>query len=492
MSRTFRYYQEEADNAISEELITNDKCIVKMFCGTGKSLLMRKCKLTLVCDLLVYVFPSLSLITQFYNDYLYDFPVENMLTICSEIGSTTDSSMIREFLSKIENKLICITYQSFKTLIDNLNDIKINVCIYDEAHHAVGETYQKLIFDNSEIEKQIFFTATPKNANGIIMYDRNNIDTNMCGKLVYDYSYLRGVNEEYLNPFEIRIDLFTENTNKSLFESIARTILATGNTRVLTFHADVNTGRDTSVTTFVDEKTFKKVFKEIQKREFPENSKIKNISMIGLSSSISPSQRKTVLQQFDETSDNHIMIISSCETIGEGIDTKNANMCVFVDPKTSYVKIIQNIGRIVRKPEGKNAPNSTVLIPCWVDKTKYMDCNGDKEKCDEVIRQDMSDSGNFNGILNVMSALKQEDEDLYDICLQYPSSFSPQEIRSNLEKQGYKMDDIIGEGTELETCEYLLDKELDYEDYEDCETDEELLMNIAENNDVCIEVYTNS
>ena len=69
--------------------------------------------------------------------------------------------------------------------------------------------------------------------------------------------------------------------------------------------------------------------------------------------------------------------------------------------------------------EGIDKPNSTILIPCWVDKTKYLECNGDKEKCDEVIRQDMSETGNFNGILNVVSALKQEDEELYDICLDY-------------------------------------------------------------------------
>ena len=148
MTRIFRYYQKEADDAIFEELNSNDKCIVKMFCGTGKSLLMRNCKTTNNINLLVYVFPSLSLITQFNNDYLHDFPAENMLSICSENGSTTEPNTIRQFLSKTENKLICITYQSFKTLIDNLEGNKINVCIYDEAHHAVGETYQPLIFDN--------------------------------------------------------------------------------------------------------------------------------------------------------------------------------------------------------------------------------------------------------------------------------------------------------------------------------------------------------
>ena len=57
----------------------------------------------------------------------------------------------------------------------------------------------------------------------------------MCGKLVYDYSYLQGMSEDYLQPFEIRIDMFLENTNKSVFECIARSILSSGNNRVLTF-----------------------------------------------------------------------------------------------------------------------------------------------------------------------------------------------------------------------------------------------------------------
>jgi hypothetical protein len=55
----FRYYQAESDDAIHEELIINHKCIVKMFCGTGKSLLMRYSKINQNKNLVVYVFPSL-------------------------------------------------------------------------------------------------------------------------------------------------------------------------------------------------------------------------------------------------------------------------------------------------------------------------------------------------------------------------------------------------------------------------------------------------
>ncbi len=501
MERKFRFYQEEAYNAIIQDLEINNKCLVKMFCGSGKSLIILNLIKNYNSDINVLVFPSLNLIDQFYNDYLVNvFDTEQMLKVCSESTSTTNPKDIELFLlSKLEmkKKIICVTYQSFKLLLDNLNSFQIDFCCFDEAHHAVGETYQKLIFENDIILKQVFFTATPKNANGIVMYDRENIEQNQCGNLVYDYTYLDGVNQGYLNPFEIRIDMYTENSNKSIYESIARAILVSGNGRVLTFHSavDSNSNSSTTVNNFVNEKLFKESFKKVLENEFPEKKKfykLTDIHMKGLDSKVKMDKRKEILKKFDETSNNKIMIISSCETIGEGVDTKNANMCVFVDPKSSFVKIIQNIGRIVRKQFGVDKPNSTILIPCWVDKSKYENCNGDKEKCDEVIRQDMMAGGNFNGILNVMSALKQEDEDLYDICLNYPSEYSPIEIHANLNKQGYEMIDSIGDGELFENVEYLLDEEIDYELYEDCESDEDIFMNIAQNHDVIIEVHNNS
>jgi superfamily II DNA or RNA helicase len=295
-----------------------------MFCGTGKSLLMRYCKSTKKQKMCVYVFPSLSLIEQYNAEYLNDIPKTQVLIISSDLTGTTEDKTIQTFLKKKRDKIICITYQSYKTLLDNLGDTKINICVYDEAHHAVGETYQKLIFENERCEKQIFFTATPKNANGIVMYDRTNIKSGMCGNLVYDYTYLTGVNEGYLNPFEIRIDLSTENTNISLYESICRAILVSGNNRVLTFHSDVNTDRDTSVNNFVDEYKLIECFnKLLNTEEFSEkNDFYENITFIGLSGDIKQLDRKNILNDFDTTPNNEIYIISSCETIGEGIDTK--------------------------------------------------------------------------------------------------------------------------------------------------------------------------
>ena len=480
---TFRPYQQDAFDAIVNELQTKQKCIVKMFCGSGKSRIMRNLVMHYNHQLSVFVFPSLSLIDQFHIDYLKDTP--NVLKISSDKESTTDTKIIIKFLKKKTHKIICITYQSFELLLDNLQDNKIDICCFDEAHHAVGNTYQKLIFnDENLITKQIFFTATPKNANGIVMYDRNELDKSMCGNLVYDYSYLQGVNEGFLNPFEIRCDLYTENTNKSIYESIVRAVLTTGNNRVLTFHSNVNSDTDTSVSNFVNESTFKDVFKEVVNREFPDKKCFyKRINMIGLDATTEMAERRRTLKKFkkcEENTEHEIVILSSCETIGEGVDTNDANMCVFVDPKSSIVKIIQNIGRIVRKEFGVDRANSTILIPCWVDKDKYAVCNGVKEECDKVIREDMSAGGNFSGILNVMSALQQEQPDVYDVCMNYPDSYTYNEIESNFIKQGYKIDDIVGEGTLQETIEYILDREIEDEYIED----------ISKNENVCIEVYT--
>ena len=97
----FRYYQKKADEAIYDELFINNKCIVKMFCGTGKSRLMRYCRITQNKNLVVYVVPSLSLLDQFYTDYfiqMKDFPLENILRISSEEGSTTEIKNIIKFL----------------------------------------------------------------------------------------------------------------------------------------------------------------------------------------------------------------------------------------------------------------------------------------------------------------------------------------------------------------------------------------------------------
>lgn len=493
-----RPHQIKCKDAIAEHFKNKNKGLVKMFCGAGKSYIIYDSLLCFGGKLSIVVVPSINLITQFKKDYLLDKAKYNKnnynkkfdtITICSkdEVKDkdtifTTDDDEITDFLEQDDDKIVLITYQSLKKLIDIVknNEFNIDLICFDEAHHILGMKMKHLLFGhdeeefNEEIEdsdsddsiydsefcgdflsnnvnKSLFFTATPLNKNKIVMYEPYQIVVNdieydiiddentevadepHCGKMVYEYMHLNGVNDDVLNDFKIRLDMYTENKDESVFEAISRTILETGNSRVLTFHSrsEKSNGDKSNVIDFSKKKDeFIECFNKVTKKEFPKlKDKYKKISFEGFTGKTK--DRISILNEFDETPDNEIFIIASCKTIGEGVDTKKANCVVFVDPKQSYSEIIQNIGRVCRKQDNL----STVLIPCYVDVDKYKKCKTDEDR-DNVIRQEMNKVGDFNGILNVLSALRQEDPYMFELCLKYPETYTDKEISNNLKRKG--------------------------------------------------------
>ena len=496
-----------------------------MFCGSGKSLLILDSFLRHGENLTLLVFPSIPLITQFNLDYLLSekgksyhqehYPKKKYqhLTICSKdevsdnitnLQYSTEEDDIIDFLEQEKDKLVLVTYSSFPMLYQILedNEIEVDLVCFDEAHHCGSDTMKPLLFHqvDSVFEMMLFFTATPKNYNGVKLYrlpheldeidlanDENSsmdVDEPHCGELLYEYFHHQGVKDRYLNDFQIRVDLSTDTKDKRLYsnlEAIARAVLATGNNRVLTFHSrtEVEHKTHSNVLEFVKKanKQFPKIFKKIRDAEFPGNEQFNRFQIKGITAKTK--NRKKLLHKFDKTPDNEIFILASCKTIGEGVDTEKANMAVFIDPKQSYVDIIQNIGRICRK----QANYSTILIPCLVDKNKYSEKQTDEER-DKVIREDMGKKGNFNGILNVLSALRQEDPHYFELCLKYPKTYSPEEVKDEYHRIGYDID----LENEMELSEAL--EETDDFVYQKDQSEEENLKTYAEENKKQVQILS--
>ena len=462
-----RPYQLEALLSIFQYV----KCLVKMFCGTGKSRIITNTIIHKKKELSVVVFPSLALIHQYSTDYLKHsdykkyFNKHKMMNVSSEklddteIKSTTDDAEIKTFLKPKGPKIILVTYQSYNVLLKCLGEEgkKIGLVCYDEAHHIVSPEYQKLVFGTDYYEDEVFFTATPRNENGITMFDLDNIEKNMCGPVAYDYSYLQGLKDEFLNQFDICGDMYTKNTNASVYEAIARAILTRGTSRVLSFHSGVNGESNTDVWNFVKQTEFQTAFNKVVENEFPDKKGYyTSITFKGMDGKTPPDERKALLASLDSTPEHEIYLISSCETIGEGVDTKKANMCVFADPKASITKIIQNIGRVVRR--NSEHPLSTVLIPCWVNMDNYASAEGDPEKQDELIREQMrATNGDYAPILNVLGALRQDDPEIYEMCLNYPNRSVKEE---SLAEQGFR---IVDEDEEDEYDEEDEDEDISEE-----------------------------
>ena len=450
-----RPIQTKAFTKITELLQTCDECLVKMFCGTGKSRVIQRIILERKHPLSVVVFPSLALIRQFTKDYLGNVRNIGLLNVSSEelahITSTTDPAQIHHFLNnpktKHQQKIICVTYQSLDVLLSSIGDTKIGIACFDEAHRTTSPEAKELVYGDeyrAKYEKRVFFTATPVNANGITMFDRERNEMRTygdCGPLACEYTYLQGLRDAILSLFELRIDLYTQDTLGNMYESIARAILTTGNTRVLTFHADAAAESDseTSVLRFVDKGKFVEALRAVCAKEFPDKVGMfadERITFRAITASTK--DKDAILGAFETCSDTEIYIVASCRTIGEGVDTKKANMCVFVDPKSSPKDIIQNIGRICRKVEGSvERQPATVLIPVCIGWEKYREAGDDPEVQDKLIREQLNDreNGDYNAIMNVCAALKQEDPELYELCLKYPSNFTESERKHALESQ---------------------------------------------------------
>jgi phage pi2 protein 07 len=229
-----------------------------------------------------------------------------------------------------------------------------------------------------------------------------------------------------------------------MYESIARAILTTGNTRVLTFHADAAAESDseTSVLRFVDKAKFVEVFRAVCAKEFPDKAgKFADDRITFTAITAETKNKDAILSAFETCTDDEIYIVASCRTIGEGVDTKKANMCVFVDPKSSVISIIQNIGRICRKIAGSERQPATILIPVCIGWEKYKTAGDDPEVQDKLIREQLNDreNGDYNAIMNIVAALKQEDPELYELCLRYPSKFTESERKHALEEQGFRV-----------------------------------------------------
>jgi superfamily II DNA or RNA helicase len=468
--------QIRAHEQTTELLETHDKCIVKMFCGTGKSRVIRAIILTQKKPLNIVVFPSLALIRQFTADYLKDKEVAKTCAIMNvsseqldDFQSTTEPADIRKFTvakpkCATKMKIVCVTYQSLQVLLDSLGDAMIGLACFDEAHRTTSPEYSKLVYSDeyrAKYEKQVFFTATPANQNGITMFDRERDEMGTygdCGPLASEYTYLQGLRDAILSLFELRVDLYTQDTLGNMYESIARAILTTGNTRVLTFHADAaeDSKSDTSVLRFVDKAKFMDAFRSVCAKEFPDKVgkfTVSNVTFTAITASTK--NKDAILGAFETCTDDEIYIVSSCRTIGEGVDTKKANMCVFVDPKSSVISIIQNIGRICRKIAGSERQPATILVPVCIGWEKYVAAGDDAEKQDSLIREQLNDreNGDYNAIMNIVAALKQEDPELYELCLRYPSKFTESERKHALEEQGFRVledDDDACEDADLE------------------------------------------
>jgi predicted helicase len=94
-------------------------------------------------------------------------------------------------------------------------------------------------------------------------------------------------------------------------------------------------------------------------------------------------------------------ILSNARCLSEGIDVPSLDAVIFFDTRESIVDIVQSVGRVMRKAEGKQY--GYIILPVCIPSSKITDYNS-------YIESDPQ----FKGIWKVIKALRAHDESLVD------------------------------------------------------------------------------
>ena len=371
-----------------------DRLQLRMACGTGKTYISALLKQRLNANLTVFFVPTIYLAYQSYTAWREQIAdLGRVLIVCSKGGTTLDDEwldemastaivstrepILRECLQGPRPLTVFCTYKSAPKLVGILNDLHavVDFTVCDEAHNIAGrrDKQAQCVLHELESSKTVFLTATPRLS---VSDDAIGMDDPDFGEVAYNLSFKNAVELGILCPYKIQFALVKRSTgtriaaenNHAAIKALSRAAKA-GFKRGLTFHNTINAAAS---------------FRALLAKKVP------SIAAFSLSYRDSISDRDSVIEAVRASGG----VISNVSILGEGFDFPELDHIVIVEPKSSVVDISQNIGRIMRKCDGKAEVRAIVPI---------------------VLDDDFSQSHEKTRVVNVIEALAVHDETLSSI-----------------------------------------------------------------------------
>ena len=146
------------------------------------------------------------------------------------------------------------------------------------------------------------------------------------------------------------------------------------------------------------------------------------------------SERKALIDAFRHAEKG---VLTNARCLTEGVDVPAVDMVAFLDPKQSRIDIAQATGRAMRKPQGASTKTvGYVVVPLFA-------ADFTQSSLDEAI-----ESEGFDQVADVLNALQEHDEDLFDIIRELrerKGAGKPFDLRRLREKV-----ELIGPAVDLE------------------------------------------
>ncbi|WP_345097256.1 helicase-related protein, partial [Bartonella acomydis] len=383
------------------------------------------------------------------------------------LPATTDAKELARKANKTSLDVMTVvfsTYHSIQVISDAQKEYDLpefDLIICDEAHRTTGgvlgtdkhESEFIKVHDNSIIrgKKRLYMTATPKifsdklKRNAVLS---NNVLVSMdneklYGKQLYNYSFSRALEDKLLSPCKVIILVVNE---EEVSQSIQHLITDENYELILDDRTKINgcyralTKMDLKLDLEDDPKpmrralafckdieTSKRICKRFKKEKVQESLRALhknykdtpplNCTFAHIDGTFSAKERTKQLDWLKEdVGENTCRVLTNVRCLSEGVDVPALDAVLFLHPRKSQIEIIQAIGRVMRRAEGKK--RGYIILPIGIPADIPPEIALENNKKYNVIWQVLNalraHDDNFNKIIHHMHK-KQDVSDTLEI-----------------------------------------------------------------------------
>ena len=355
-------YQTEAVNKFKEHYDTNNRGILSLPCGCGKTytgyLISNNYKHIIIIS------PLREFASQNLNRFIeYGYDKKNTLLV--DTDGNRDINSIKEFIKEHNNLVISCTYNSMDLISECLDMFKDALFIIDEFHNLSKANISddennifKLLISEHKI---LFMSATPRIYD--IEYDENEwLDTEyLLGKVVYQMKFSDAISNKYITDYKIWLPSIHEN-NEELDKELSIYIIDNQikNRCKFLYSCIANNGSRKCIVYCKDTADMKAMMEGMKTLN---DFYIMDIDMYSISCENSERERKNVLQSFTNNNEK-IQLLFNIKILNECIDIPTCDSIYISYAPKNKITTIQRISRAIRTDENNPYKIANVYIWC--------------------------------------------------------------------------------------------------------------------------------
>lgn len=414
-------------------------------------------------------------LTEWSSQANYSF---NALVVCSDnkaskgeesidlkIPSTTDINRISQWIDYTKNNernfnFIFSTYQSIDVVsnMQKTTNFHFDLIICDEAHRTTGvtlanddESYFVKVHNNDFIEadKRLYMTATPRIYGDNVKTKAHDSNAELCsmdditkyGPEFFNLTFSQAVSKGLLTDYKVLVlavdeeyvkaqlqDLLTdENHEMKLDDTVKIMGCWNGLSKKTISPKDDSFSNDpvkmkravAFCNRIKDSQLLVDMFKTIQdyvsENDPEEKSKLVDIEIEHVDGTFNALEKKEKINWLkDSSGENTCRILTNARCLSEGVDVPSLDAVMFLNPRSSMVDIIQSVGRVMRKSEGKKY--GYVMLPIGIsaneDPSDALDNNEKYAIVWSVLQALRAHDDRFNNTINKIDLNKRKPEQI--------------------------------------------------------------------------------